>query len=359
MTPEAPHQAAALLAFIRRAETGEDDNEAYRTIIGHHQGELPKPLTRYTVDELLKAQLQWGRKWGSSAAGAYQIIRKTLLGLKAGLGLTGSEIFDASLQDRLGYELLCQRGIEKAMDGRLAVSAFALALAKEWASMPVLLAVKGASRQIRRGQSYYAGDGLNKAQVTPEALEAVLAQTFRSTAAPAKPPLVGREQIDQVQAQLRALGYSEVGAVDGIAGPATENAILIFRKDNGLPLSTRIDDPLLAALMKAKPRVVSPARADAPAAVVREQAPEARKSWLAKVWSNIAAAFSAVTAGVGWLVANLGEARAAVKPITDVLGQVPIWAWLGLLALGFVGISRLARGSEKAAVNAYRTGERR
>lgn len=177
-------------------------------------------------------------------------------------------------------------------------------------------------------------------------------------AAPATTP-AGREQIEQVQAQLRALGYSEVGAVDGIAGPATENAILIFRKDNGLPLSTRIDDPLLAALMKAKPRVVSPARADAPAAVVREQAPEAHKSWLAKVWSNIAAAFSAVTAGVGWLVANLGEARAAVKPITDVLGQVPVWAWLGLLALGFVGISRLARGSEKAAVNAYRTGERR
>ncbi len=44
----------------------------------------------------------------------------------------------------------------------------------EWASLPVLTATKGAHRQVVRGQSYYAGDGLNKSLVKPERVEDVL-----------------------------------------------------------------------------------------------------------------------------------------------------------------------------------------
>jgi hypothetical protein len=41
-------------------------------------------------------------------------------------------------------------------------------LAREWASLPVQRDQRGATRLVKRGQSYYAGDGLNKASATPE-----------------------------------------------------------------------------------------------------------------------------------------------------------------------------------------------
>lgn len=44
----------------------------------------------------------------------------------------------------------------------------------EWASFPVLVGTKGQKRTVKRGQSYYAGDGLNKALVAPDAVEAIL-----------------------------------------------------------------------------------------------------------------------------------------------------------------------------------------
>src|SRR5690606_31899131 len=83
--------------------TGHADAKAYRTIIGHQEGRLAKPLTSLTVAEVLAAQLVWEKEWEmpSGAAGAYQIIRKTLLGLKKALGLNGRETFDAALQDRM------------------------------------------------------------------------------------------------------------------------------------------------------------------------------------------------------------------------------------------------------------------
>lgn len=181
--------AAKLLAYIRKAETGETDlNEQYRTIIRHKQGELPKPLTQYTVDELLAAQVGWGKKWKSSAAGAYQIIRKTLAGLKAGQKLTGKEKFTPELQDRLAIALLRGRGWDKAVAGTMSPATFALALAKEWASLPVLQAMQGASRKVKRGESYYAGDGLNASLVKAEEFERVLLDALKAAKAPQPAP---------------------------------------------------------------------------------------------------------------------------------------------------------------------------
>lgn len=167
------------------------------------------------------------------------------------------------------------------------------------------------------------------------------------------------DQVARIQEQLRALGYHEVGAIDGIKGPATDNAILIFRKDNHLPLSTAIDSSLRDALMKAQPRVVAPARAEAPAKEVREQAPEAKHSWWSGLIALIGAIFSGIVSFVGWVVSNIGDARALLKPVTDMLGSVPWWAWPVLIALGLLVIWGKSHQAEKAVVTAYRDGERR
>ena len=67
--------------------------------------------------------------------------------------------------------------------------------------------------------------------------------------------------IREVQTRLRALGYHEVGAIDGVMGPRTRAAILAFRDDNALPLVPIIDVALAEALEHAAPREVAIARA--------------------------------------------------------------------------------------------------
>lgn len=128
----------------------------------------PRPLTQMTVDEVLAWQ-QANRAAGatSTAAGQWQIINPTLRGLVDELQLTGSEVFDQALQDRLAVALMRRRGLDDWRAGRISDAEFGNRLAQEWAGLPV---VSGA----RRGMSHYAGDGINNAHASAEMFEAVL-----------------------------------------------------------------------------------------------------------------------------------------------------------------------------------------
>ncbi|WP_336810948.1 hypothetical protein [Bosea sp. MMO-172] len=183
MDKTVPAGAALLLDFIGQTEAP----RGYDTIYGNNQGKLPKPLTGMTIGEVLTAQPGWTKSFGSSAAGRYQIMKATLEGLLADpkLGLTRSMRFDANLQDRLGFHLLKRRGYAAFMAGQIGLTAFGKSLAQEWASFPVLSATQGNKRKVERGQSYYAGDGVNKALVKPETVEVVL---FNARAAASAPP---------------------------------------------------------------------------------------------------------------------------------------------------------------------------
>ena len=173
--PSIPEPARKLLDYIGRMETGRTGEAAYRTIIGHHEGELAVPITELSVDELLAQQEEWpARGWASTAAGKYQIIRSTLLSLKEALSLSGQERFDPTLQDRLGHALLVRCGWDKLQARHMRRGAFALALAKEWAGIPVLKSMQGRNARLKRGQSFYAGDGRNAATATAEAFEDAL-----------------------------------------------------------------------------------------------------------------------------------------------------------------------------------------
>lgn len=166
-----PTGAAMLLDFIGGIEAP----KGYGTIFGNKQSKLVEPLTEMTLDEILAAQKAWSKNHGSSAAGRYQFMRATLVGLISELGLRGSQKLDGNLQDRLGYHLLKRRGYDDYMAGKIDRIEFGKRLAMEWASLPVLAACQGAHRKLARGQSYYAGDALNKSLTSPEKVEQVLA----------------------------------------------------------------------------------------------------------------------------------------------------------------------------------------
>jgi len=174
MDKTVPAGAAVLLDFIRQTEVGSTGRESYDVIYGHNQHKLKKPVTQMTIDQVIASQRRWSTLFGSSATGGYQFMRATLMGLKKELGLTGNEVLEPNLQDRLGYHLLIRRKYHQFISGEIGTIEFARFLAMEWASFPVLADCKGAHGAIRRGQSYYAGDKLNKALVKPEAIERLL-----------------------------------------------------------------------------------------------------------------------------------------------------------------------------------------
>ena len=189
MDKTVPAGAAILLDFIRKTEVGRVDRASYDVIYGNNQGKLPKPITSMTIGELVDAQADFTRRFKSSASGGYQFMRKTLQDLARELGLSGKQMFDPDLQDRLGYHLLKRRGYEAFMSGQISTIEFGRRLAMEWASFPVLAKTLGGGKDrsgklldlmVDRGQSYYAGDPLNKALVKPEVIESLL-KTVKAT----------------------------------------------------------------------------------------------------------------------------------------------------------------------------------
>lgn len=113
------------------------------------------------------------------------------------MGLTGQEKISPNLQDRMAFHLLKRRGYHGFLAGELSVTDFRKWLAIEWASFPVLPGTKGQKRQVKREQSYYAGDGLNKALTKPETVEAVLEDVFALRQEEAKPEIALPEPIPQ------------------------------------------------------------------------------------------------------------------------------------------------------------------
>lgn len=357
-----PATARRLLDFIGSKEAP----RGYDTVYANRMDRMPKPLTSMTVDEVI-AQGQWRTdNFGSSAAGRYQFMRKTLSGLKRTERLTGREVMTPALQDRLGYALLVQRGFTRFMAGSLSVAGFGLALAQEWASFPVLAATKGAHRQVKRGQTYYLGDGLNKVLATADEVEAVLVEirampvvsvADASVAMPApqpdlprvqdlvvpnesklsrwlpwlfkkRPAVVaavsrpglkprGSEALWDVQKALRDRAYYTKGMLDGLDGPLTQEAVAQARKDIGLG-DGGIDAAFMAALPAMPHRPVSVDRATISLGKAAQHAPElfGPAKWLGTFGAGLLGLGGADGAGL------LDNVQGTVVRINDTASQV-------------------------------------
>ena len=311
---------SAAAKHLLNAIGGEEAPKGYDTVFRNRMDRMPKPLTSMTIDEAI-AQGDWRyRNFGSSACGRYQFMKKTLVALKSKLKLRGTEKLTPDMQDQLALQLLVDRGYNRFIAGRISVVDFGKQLAMEWASFPVLADTKGEHRPVKRGQSYYAGDGLNKALITPHEVEDVLAEVLKladaqpapvaaikpepvisapavETAVPgpskltewaswlkpkAKPPVTtlrpgikpgGDPALWDVQDRLRELSYYTKGKPDGLDGPLTRDAVTAARKDNGLGDGS-IDTEFLAALPGMSSRPVSVERLTMPVTEAAKQRPE-------------------------------------------------------------------------------------
>lgn len=165
-----PKQAKILLKFIMSIEAP----RGYDTVYANKQGGMKTKITKMTVRQVIADGPRRTREYGSSAAGAYQFMTATLQGLVKDEPGIANKKFDADMQDYLGLALLYRRGYDKFMKGSISMTTFGNNLAKEWASFPVLSNINGAHRRVSRGETYYAGDALNKSLVSPAKIEKVL-----------------------------------------------------------------------------------------------------------------------------------------------------------------------------------------
>jgi hypothetical protein len=74
-----------------------------------------------------------------------------------------------------------------------------------------------------------------------------------SQGSPASGPInLSRDELRQVQMVLKEKGF-DVGAVDGVPGPRTRNALLAFQRRQGLEVTGKIDQPTMTALGVSNP----------------------------------------------------------------------------------------------------------
>lgn len=154
-----PQAYKPLLDTIAKGES----NGNYNAYFGN-SGNSSLRLTDMTLAEVATWQREYVANGSpSNAAGRYQIIEPTLSGLVQNLKINTSLKFDEAMQDMLAIALLERRGAKDFVDGQLSDRDFAANLSQEWAALP---RVNG----DQPSDSFYAGDGLNKARVSVETI---------------------------------------------------------------------------------------------------------------------------------------------------------------------------------------------
>lgn len=160
--------------------------------------------------------------------------------------------------------------------------------------------------------------------------------------------------VHEVQARLKALGYHEVGKVDGQIGPRTRAAILAFRDDNGLPLVPIVDVALTEALTTAEPRAVAPQRAAG--------VPESSRILTAanaQVGLGVLGAAGSVAAQIAPALTQAEEARDTAERVLDLVGLTgavqAALPWIG--AAVFIGVIFYALKARNARIEDHRSGK--
>lgn len=129
-------------------------------------------LTQMTCAEVLQYQRQRiNSGYASSACGRYQFIRDTLNDCIGYLGIDPLRTrFTPEIQDALIIARLKRvRKLDEWLAGTYATDRFMIKLAQEFASVPVPYRMQAHRGRIaNKGDTYYVGDGLNRAHHDPD-----------------------------------------------------------------------------------------------------------------------------------------------------------------------------------------------
>jgi muramidase (phage lysozyme) len=183
----------------------------YEAVGGSYDSIYPsstKPgLSKMTIAEADSWQESTASSRGSAAAGRYQFMYIKKQAADAGIG--SDKIFSPENQDKMAIALiekkrkvtydLMQKDPDEAM----------IRLGMEWAALPMPKSMQGHKRMVSAGQSYYAGDGKNKAGASVKEVRDAMKGI---------PPTVGRGSSSSIASDSSGGG---VGSGSG-GGSATE-----------------------------------------------------------------------------------------------------------------------------------------
>lgn len=152
----------ALLELIAKGEAVQG-RDPYLSV---YPGHIEPSLTQLTLVEVQQYQrMRISQGFRSSAVGKYQFIQATLRECIGYLNIDPVRIcFTPDVQDALIIARL--ERVRRYSDWKaktIATDRFMINLAKEFASIPVPYRMQGSRRIVNKGQSFYAGDGLNRA----------------------------------------------------------------------------------------------------------------------------------------------------------------------------------------------------
>lgn len=166
-------------------------------------------------------------------------------------------------------------------------------------------------------------------------------------------------QIELVQRRLDALGYHEVGTIDGKWGGKTAGAIAAFKNDRNLDdLPPGITPKLIDELEKADradwKRKIAPARKEATPAEVAEHVPEIVPAEQTKN----AGIVGTIGTGAALVGSSFKDSVEWLGPVKDFFAELPLTVWLAAATAIALGITWNAWRTSHRIAQAYRTGER-
>jgi hypothetical protein len=228
-----------------------------------------RDLANMTVGQLMQSQ----KKGEIHAAGRYQMIHPALIdAIKAGV-VQEDEQFTPEVQDRIFRDFLLGKkrpAVQAFLMGQNQdVNAAVLSLAQEFASIGVPHDIKDGNRNIKRGQSYYAGIGANPtgdAPISPDTIRDALINASKKQAqfggifsgpasgypAPHRGDLTmhGREIVTPLRANslLEMMATTDkddsANLIQTLAGNNTTNIQMSNNRDLVMMLSEKLDQLL-------------------------------------------------------------------------------------------------------------------
>lgn len=170
--------------------------------------------------------------------------------------------------------------------------------------------------------------------------------------------------IEKLQADLEAMGYHEVGDIDGLMGGKTRGAIAAFLTDRHQPVTASVTPALLSEVARARAeswtRPIAPKRAYATAKDIAPKVDAIKPNAWSRFLSKILAIPSTFGA-VGWgVIGNIPAANDAASPYISIvrenLGAIPGWVYLAVIAAVGLGIWYANNKTEASTVADYQTG---
>jgi hypothetical protein len=173
----------ALGEVIASHESGGDYN-IYNKGAGHGYKKGREDLSKMTLAEYMRrGNLPSKHPDKLFATGKYQIIPKTMALAIEKLNLDPNTTLTPATQEYIFREFLTKSkrpAIHNYLSGKSNDQTAAMvAVAQEWASVGVPMDMQGAHRWVKKGESYYADDGINRAHTKPEAVLSALTPVKR------------------------------------------------------------------------------------------------------------------------------------------------------------------------------------